>query len=92
MRLEFNLEKDQDIALAGLELELNLKPEQVKTRELFREETAEEAKILTQAKPGDTVEPGINRGCTKPHPKGFTQLQQHKQTKNRADSKLEFTP
>jgi hypothetical protein len=43
-----------------MELELNLKPEQVKTREKFREETEEEVNSLTQDKPGDIVELGIN--------------------------------
>jgi hypothetical protein len=38
-----------------LELEFNLKPEQVKTRELFLEEAEEEVKVITQAKPGDII-------------------------------------
>ena len=65
-----------------MELELNLKLEQVKTREQFREETEEEVNSLTQDKPGDIVELGINLRCTKPQPKGYTRPEQHKQTKN----------
>ena len=65
-----------------MELELNLKPEQVKTREKFREETEEEVNSLTQDKPGDIVELGLNRKCTKPQPKGYTQPEQCKQSKS----------
>ena len=65
-----------------MELEFNLKPEQVKTRELFLEEAEEEVKVITQAKPGDIVELGLNRKCTKPQPKGYTQPEQCKQSKS----------
>ena len=60
--------------------------EQAKVRELFIVE-AEEVKVITQAKPRDTVELGRKRRCTKPQTTGYTQPEQRKQKQSIAEAK-----
>jgi predicted SnoaL-like aldol condensation-catalyzing enzyme len=66
-----------------LEIEFS---EQIKTRELFQEETEKKSRIITQNRPGDLVELGFNQRCSKPQPKGYAQPGQRKQIKIRAEA------